>query len=95
MVAREQTQKCLLRFHRLGWEHDFDWEIGTWKLHASRPRHPLSGANNALGKRLALDRNPADPAASHTRLGIRIEQGNFLFGVVVLAFSFHTFSPLS
>src|SRR5215469_10238719 len=27
-------------------QHDFDWEIGTWKLHVSRLQHPLTGSNN-------------------------------------------------
>ena len=25
-------------------QHDFDWEIGTWKLHVSRLQHPLTGS---------------------------------------------------
>ena len=27
-------------------QHDFDFEIGTWKSHGSRRLHPLSGSNN-------------------------------------------------
>ena len=26
-------------------EHDFDWEIGDWKVHLRRLLHPLSGSN--------------------------------------------------
>ncbi|HJQ32518.1 MAG TPA: hypothetical protein VJ866_10070 [Pyrinomonadaceae bacterium] len=26
-------------------QHDFDWEIGTWKTHLRRLRNPLSGSN--------------------------------------------------
>jgi len=29
---------------RNGGEHDFDWEIGTWKAHLSRLLHPLTGS---------------------------------------------------
>jgi hypothetical protein len=25
-------------------QHDFDWEIGTWKLHVKRLQHPLTGS---------------------------------------------------
>ena len=27
-------------------QRDFDWEIGTWKLHVARLQHPLTGSNN-------------------------------------------------
>jgi hypothetical protein len=27
-------------------QHDFDWEIGTWKIHVKRLQHPLTGSNN-------------------------------------------------
>jgi hypothetical protein len=27
-------------------QHDFDFEIGTWKLHASRLQHPLTGSTS-------------------------------------------------
>jgi hypothetical protein len=27
-----------------GGQHDFDWDIGTWKIHMSRLSHPLSGS---------------------------------------------------
>jgi len=27
-------------------QHDFDWEIGSWKTHISRRLHPLTGSNN-------------------------------------------------
>jgi len=27
-------------------QHDFDFEIGTWKTHVSRLRHPLSGSQS-------------------------------------------------
>jgi hypothetical protein len=26
-------------------QHDFDWEIGTWKTHLKRRLHPLTGSN--------------------------------------------------
>jgi hypothetical protein len=29
---------------RRGGEHDFDWEIGTWKTHLRRLRRPLTGS---------------------------------------------------
>ena len=25
-------------------QHDFDWQLGTWKIHMSRLQHPLSGS---------------------------------------------------
>src|SRR5690349_5399797 len=25
-------------------QHDFDWELGTWKIHISRLQHPLTGS---------------------------------------------------
>src|ERR1700730_5748610 len=25
-------------------QHDFDWQIGTWKVHMQRLQHPLSGS---------------------------------------------------
>jgi hypothetical protein len=27
-------------------QHDFDWDIGTWKIHQRRLIHPLSGSTN-------------------------------------------------
>ena len=27
------------------WQHDFDWEFGTWKLHVSRLQSPLTGSD--------------------------------------------------
>jgi hypothetical protein len=29
-------------------QHDFDWEIGTWKLHVSRLQHPLTHSTSWL-----------------------------------------------
>ncbi len=29
-----------------GGEHDFDFEVGTWKIHLSRLEHPLTGSTN-------------------------------------------------
>jgi hypothetical protein len=26
-------------------QHDFDWEIGTWKIHIKRLQHPLTGSS--------------------------------------------------
>ena len=25
-------------------QHDFDWQVGTWKVHMSRLQHPLTGS---------------------------------------------------
>ena len=27
-------------------QHDFDWEIGTWRTHLKRLQHPLTGSGN-------------------------------------------------
>ena len=27
-------------------QHDFDWQLGTWKIHMSRLRHPLTGSKD-------------------------------------------------
>src|SRR5438874_10001004 len=27
-------------------QHDFDFELGTWKIHLKRLQHPLSGSKN-------------------------------------------------
>ena len=27
-------------------QHDFDWQLGRWKLHAKRLQHPLTGSSN-------------------------------------------------
>jgi hypothetical protein len=42
--AQQPTSAPGARVPRDG-QHDFDFEIGTWKTHVSRLQHPLSGAN--------------------------------------------------
>jgi hypothetical protein len=36
-------------------QHDFDFEIGTWKTHLSRLQHPLTGSKD-LGRVRGHDR---------------------------------------
>jgi hypothetical protein len=35
-----------LKIERHDGHHDFDWELGRWKLHTSRLQHPLTGSSN-------------------------------------------------
>jgi len=39
-AGKGETAKPVLR----DGQHDFDWEIGTWKTHVKRRLHPLSGS---------------------------------------------------
>lgn len=47
-AVRERTDRGKCRSGRGdpgGRQHDFDFELGTWKTHPSRRRHPLTSAN--------------------------------------------------
>jgi hypothetical protein len=44
-VAQQDPSAANLLAHHDG-QHDFDWEIGAWKLHVARLQHPLSGSNS-------------------------------------------------
>ena len=61
-------------------QHDFDWDLGTWKVHMRRLLHPLTGSTTWVeyngtdvvrslwGGRANLGEVEADGAAGHLRL---------------------------
>ena len=36
-------------------QHDFDWQLGTWKIHMHRLQHPLTGSTSLDGARRHRD----------------------------------------